>query len=244
MIDTSAIPAVEITLWSLVAFSLATWTLIFVKIWQYWQLGRQNKHFSLQFWAAPNLKEAANSVEGASGSLQRLAALGFTALSEPIQDNPDLEHSWDRQERLERNLRQQIQKEHRTLESGLTLLASIGSTAPFVGLFGTLWGIMHAMTDIGKHGSATIDVVAGPIGEALIATGLGIAVAVPAVLAYNFFIRRLKLISADLDDFASDLINLAQRNSFRLQLATPPASSTSSKVVELQRNGNGREVTA
>ncbi|WP_269533241.1 MotA/TolQ/ExbB proton channel family protein [Chitinimonas sp. BJYL2] len=238
MIDTSQIPAVEITLWSLVGFSVATWLLIFIKGWQFGQLGRQNKRFSKQFWGAANLREAASSVEDQQGSLQRLAALGFKALSEPSHGE-DLEHSWDRQERLERYLRQQIQKEYRTLESGLTLLASIGSTAPFVGLFGTVWGIINAMTDIGRLGSATIDVVAGPIGEALIATGIGIAVAVPAVLAYNFFVRRLKLISADLDDFASDFLNLAQRSGFRLP---QPAAQADNKVVGLARSP--REVTA
>ena len=95
------------------------------------------------------------------------------------------------------------------------VLASIGSTAPFVGLFGTVWGIMHALTNISKLGSASLDVVAGPIGEALIATAIGIAVAVPAVLAYNFFLRRLKTSSNNLDDFAEDFITLSRRASIK-----------------------------
>ncbi len=109
---------------------------------------------------------------------------------------------------LERSLRQQISKERKNLESGLSLLASIGSTAPFVGLFGTVWGIMHALQGISQAKSASIDVVAGPIGEALIATAIGIAVAIPAVLAYNFFLRRIKLCEADLEYFATDFLNL------------------------------------
>lgn len=112
-------------------------------------------------------------------------------------------------------MRQQIQKERVLRESGLVVLASIGSTAPFVGLFGTVWGIMHALTDITKLGSASLEVVAGPIGEALIATAIGIGVAVPAVLAYNFFLRRLKTSSNNLDDFAADLIKVSGRNSFK-----------------------------
>jgi biopolymer transport protein ExbB len=90
------------------------------------------------------------------------------------------------------------------------VLASVGSTAPFVGLFGTVWGIMSAMKDISRLGNASIDVVAGPIGEALLATGVGIAVAIPAVLAFNYFVRRVKSVVADLDDFANDFLNLAQ----------------------------------
>ena len=90
----------------------------------------------------------------------------------------------------------------------------MGSTAPFVGLFGTVWGIMTAMHDISKNASASIDVVAGPIGEALIATGIGIAVAIPAVLGYNYFLRRLKSVIADYDDFVHDFLNLAQRAHF------------------------------
>jgi biopolymer transport protein ExbB len=100
----------------------------------------------------------------------------------------------------------------------LAILASIGSTAPFVGLFGTVWGILHALVDIGRTGSASLEVVAGPIGEALIATGLGIGVAVPAVLAYNFFVRRLKISAAYLDDFATDYIKITRKAAFRLKV--------------------------
>lgn len=99
------------------------------------------------------------------------------------------------------------------------MLASIGSTAPFVGLFGTVFGIIHALTAITHSASASIDVVAGPIGEALVATGIGIAVAVPAVLAYNFFVRRVKAASADLDAFATDFVTLAQKAGFRVPAA-------------------------
>ena len=95
------------------------------------------------------------------------------------------------------------------MESGLTLLASIGSTAPFVGLFGTVLGIMHAMHQITESGSTSLDVVAGPIGDALVATAIGIAVAVPAVLAYNFFLRRVKLQRAGLENFVTSFMHAA-----------------------------------
>ena len=103
---------------------------------------------------------------------------------------------------------------HAKLKKGLGGLATIGSTAPFVGLFGTVLGIIHALQRIGVSGSASLDVVAGPIGEALIATGIGIAVAVPAVLAYNYFLRRIKSRLADLEDFANTFVNNAIKSVF------------------------------
>lgn len=110
---------------------------------------------------------------------------------------------------LELRLKQQIQRERRRTERGLAVLATIGSTSPFVGLFGTVWGIMGALGQIGSTGAAGLEVVAGPIGEALVATGFGIAVAVPAVIAFNFFVRGLKGQAADLEDFAHSIVALA-----------------------------------
>jgi biopolymer transport protein ExbB len=220
---------VEGTLWSLVAFSVVTWTLIVVKGVQHFRLTRQNKRYLSLFWGAKDLQSAGRLGESAAGPAARLADAGLRALSETAHGIHDLEHSGDRQDVLERHLRQQIHKERRALESGLAVLASVGSTAPFVGLFGTVWGIMQALSSIGATGSASLDVVAGPIGEALLATGVGIAVAVPAVLAYNFFARRHKIVWADLDDFAADFINLAQRAAFRIDPAAPAVSSAAIK---------------
>ena len=199
----------------LVIFSLVTWALLLGKTFQHWRLTRQNRRYATQFWAARDLKNALH-LPNSEGSLARLTDAGAQALAAP-HDSPDLGHSWNRQDLLERSLRQQIHKERRRLESGMILLASIGSTAPFIGLFGTVFGIIHALSAISQAKSASIAVVAGPIGEALVATGVGIAVAVPAVLAYNFFGRRLKLVIADLEEFAVDFLNLSQRNAFRLQ---------------------------
>lgn len=205
---------VQGALYALVLFSVTTWILIFAKGFQHWRVGRRDRAFAARFWAAKSL-DAAASLGDADSPKARLAASAFDALGADGAVS-DLEHSWDRKELLERHLRQQIQKEYQALESGLAVLASIGSTAPFVGLFGTVFGIIHALAAIGKSASASIDVVAGPIGEALIATGIGIAVAVPAVLAYNFYVRRLKVTAADLDNYATDFVNLAQKNGFRV----------------------------
>lgn len=222
MIDASSLPAVEATLWTLGAFSVATWGLIGIKAVQHTRVKRGNRRYAKAFGGSPNLSAAAE-IKDVEAPLSRLASAGFNVLRSPGSHEHDLEHAWDRHEQLERNLRQHIQKERRGLESGLAVLGSVGSTAPFVGLFGTVWGIMTAMKDISRIGNASIDVVAGPIGEALIATGIGIAVAIPAVLAYNFFLRRLKSVTADLDDFAHDFVNLAQRTHYRVDRIRPVA---------------------
>jgi biopolymer transport protein ExbB len=146
-----------------------------------------------------------------------VAQAGYAAIQ--VGEAPqaaDLSQAINHQDRLERALRQQIVRERRSLETGLAVVASIGSTSPFIGLFGTVWGIMEALKGISAAGSAILETVAGPIGAALVATGVGIAVAVPAVLVYNYFLRRLKLTAADLDDFAHDFYSLAQKSSFRV----------------------------
>ena len=209
--------AVAATLWLLAAFSFATWVLILAKGTQFIRAGGGNRRYATAFRAAPNLQSAAEVPDNRS-AYSRLAAVGFGVLRHaPPSDGGSDEHAFDRHELLERNLKQQVLRERRTLEGGLAVLASVGSTAPFVGLFGTVWGIMSAMKDISRIGNASIDVVAGPIGEALLATGIGIAVAIPAVLAFNFFVRRVKSVTADLDDFANDFLNLAQHAVLRAE---------------------------
>jgi len=236
MINTTAIPAVAVTLWTLGAFSVATWALILLKAVQLARNGHGNRRFGKLFWSAPNLQAAAElSADKAvsSSALGRIAIAGFGALNATSHhEEYDLQHSWDRHEQLQRNLAQQLKRERRTLDAGLAVLASIGSTAPFVGLFGTVWGIMSAMHDISKNGSASIDVVAGPIGEALIATGIGIAVAIPAVLAYNFFLRRLKSTLGGYEDFAHDFLNLAQRATFRIERSVRPVDDPRAPIRE------------
>jgi biopolymer transport protein ExbB len=203
-------------LWALVLFSVLSWAILLIKSAQYMRQKNQNRQFSKVFWTAPDLLTAAEHASQYAGSLARIANSGFEAMS--VDDNPrttqQLAHTINRSDRLERNLRQQIQRERRALEAGQAILASIGSTAPFIGLFGTVWGIMEALQSIGASGSASLETVAGPIGHALIATAVGIAAAVPAVLIYNFFLRRLKSAVADMDDFAHDFDALAQRSAF------------------------------
>ncbi|MCF5227367.1 MotA/TolQ/ExbB proton channel family protein, partial [Pseudomonas syringae] len=174
-------------IWLLVIFSVATWGLALLKGVQFSRLKAQDRKFHKQFWAASSLDSAAQLAQEQPGAAARVALAGYAAIQVPdgAQAN-DLSQSINHQDRLERALRQQIVRERRSLETGLAILASIGSTSPFIGLFGTVWGIMSALKGISAAGSASLETVAGPIGAALVATGVGIAVAVPAVLVYNY----------------------------------------------------------
>lgn len=208
---------VSFTLWVLVAFSVVAWSIIFFKAWEQWRVQRANRLYSRAFWDAPNL-DAAADLEGPRGPFARIAQTGFEVLRDGHPEGAsNLYSSGDRQDILERSFRQRIQQERHRIEQGLTVLASIGSTSPFIGLFGTVWGIMHALQDISKAGSASLEVVAAPIGEALIATAIGIATAIPAVLAYNFFLRRVKLSQAELENFATDFLHLVMKAGFVLK---------------------------
>jgi len=204
-------------IWLLIVFSIATWALALIKVVQFARLKNQDKRFHKQFWAASSLDAAAEPSHELPGPAARVAQSGYAAIAvgEPAHAS-DLSQAINHQDRLERALRQQIVRERRSLETGLAVVASIGSTSPFIGLFGTVWGIMEALKGISAAGSASLETVAGPIGAALVATGVGIAVAVPAVLVYNYFLRRLKLTAADLDDFAHDFYSLAQKSAFRV----------------------------
>ncbi|MBK4991605.1 MULTISPECIES: MotA/TolQ/ExbB proton channel family protein [unclassified Pseudomonas] len=203
-------------IWLLVGFSVVTWGLALVKTLQFVRLKNQDKRFHQQFWAASSLDSAAELSHELPGPAARVAQSGYAAIAVGDAQASDLSHAINHQDRLERALRQQIVRERRSLETGLAVVASIGSTSPFIGLFGTVWGIMEALKGISAAGSASLETVAGPIGAALVATGVGIAVAVPAVLVYNYFLRRLKLTAADLDDFAHDFYSLAQKSAFRV----------------------------
>jgi len=202
---------IDATLYTLLIFSVTTWTIIFFKIWQFFYNRRCNERFESAFWQLPDLKQVKMlPTELAKGSQARLAYEGLAWLEEHQQSaGKTLKHSGDSAELLEQALRVSVQQEQHTMESGLTLLASIGSTAPFVGLFGTVLGIMNAMHDITESGSTSLDVVAGPIGDALVATAIGIAVAVPAVLAYNFFLRRMKVQRTRLENFVASFLSVA-----------------------------------
>jgi biopolymer transport protein ExbB len=160
------------------------------------------------FWETQNAQDSIRYMEEQSSSepFSKIALdAAQAAAHHQRHEGSRLVESLNRSEFVDRALRQAVTRESMRLESGLTVLATVGATAPFVGLLGTVWGIYHALIKIGATGNASIDAVAGPVGEALIMTAFGLFVAIPAVLAYNFFNRTNRLTNNQFDTFAHDL---------------------------------------
>jgi biopolymer transport protein ExbB len=184
----------------LVIMSAGSWYVLFVKLFEQQKIINQGKRARSSFWQSANLREGANKLEKNS-AYRQIVDDGILALEQHDKlTDPTDQHEW----MLNSLARSQGAIASR-LSTGLAFLATVGSTAPFVGLFGTVVGIYRALIKIGASGSASIDTVAGPVGEALIMTALGLAVAVPAVLAYNWLMRRNKSIVEELAKFANDL---------------------------------------
>ena len=195
-------------LWMLVLMSVATWYLIVQKSVANWRMKHRRQDFLAMFWDAPDLESVTAYVRG-KGVRDPFSHLTHHGLKAEEQyrnrTGQRLIETAPPDEFLTRALRRAIEQDTARLEHGLTVLASVASSAPFVGLFGTVWGIYHALLAIGMSGQGTLDKVAGPVGEALIMTAMGLAVAIPAVLAYNFFSRTNRLVLSELDGFAHDL---------------------------------------
>lgn len=192
----------------LLVMSIACWYYILSKAWSAWRIRRSAGALE-GFWKATTLDDAIAFLNSADSEkvFYPLAAKGVEASLIRAQADAanSLNATIDPGELITRTLRQEINRVSARLESGLTLLASVGSTAPFIGLFGTVWGIYHALTAVAFAGIMQIDKVAGPVGEALIMTAMGLLVAIPAVLAYNAFTRVNRITLAELDAFAHDL---------------------------------------
>jgi biopolymer transport protein ExbB len=194
--------------WLLLAMSVVSWYFILAKTWSAWRMRRSAGSALDRFWAARSLPEAIETLrrEDPEQVFAPIAEKAHRAVQ--MQSDASLAASVDRNELVTRVLRQEMTQTSARLESGLTFLASVGSTAPFIGLFGTVWGIYHALIQIASSGQVMIDKVAGPVGEALVMTAAGLAVAIPAVLAYNAFTRINRVMLAELDGFAHDLLAL------------------------------------
>ena len=188
----------------LLAMSVASWVVI---LWKAWLLQRATgdvARSTAAFWQSASVDEA--SVKVAAFDRERLV-LPLIAATD-IKAGQTLASTGDKSQQLTRVLRDALHAVLNKLQFGQVLLATVGSTAPFVGLLGTVWGIYHALIGIAGAGQITIDKVSGPVGEALIMTAAGLAVAIPAVLAYNIFGRSIGRIEADLEGFARDLREL------------------------------------
>lgn len=195
----------------LLALSVASWYLILTKSISNFVTARRAEAFLKRFWSATSLQEVNSTLKESPGdnAFAQLAQLAVGAAADSEKHGlQKLAAAGGASEFLTRVLRNGLDQEATRVENGLTVIASAGSAAPYIGLFGTVWAIYHALVQIGLSGQGTLDKVAGPVGEALIMTALGLAVAIPAVLAYNAFVRRNRIWLARLDAFAHDLFVL------------------------------------
>ncbi len=192
------------TLIIMVIMSMASWYIIFTKLFEQRKLMKSAEAAAKTFWTAGSVKAGIGSLD--EGSAFRFIAESGVNASEhhegTLVEKIDL-HTW-----VSMSVQRAMDNINSRLQDGLAVLATVGSTAPFVGLFGTVWGIYHALTAIGISGQASIDKVAGPVGEALIMTAFGLAVAVPAVMGYNWLIRRNKMAMERVRAFGGDVHNV------------------------------------
>ncbi|RRS03171.1 MotA/TolQ/ExbB proton channel family protein [Aquabacterium soli] len=189
------------TLLILVIFSIGSWYILVTKLYESLKLSREAKDARKNFFKAANLQEGAGKLKEGS-AFRFVAESGITASN---HHEGELTEHIDRNTWITTSVQRSVDEVQARLQSGLAFLATVGSTAPFIGLFGTVWGIYHALTAIGIAGQASIDKVAGPVGEALIMTAIGLAVAVPAVLGYNWLVRRNKVTLDAVRGFGADL---------------------------------------
>jgi biopolymer transport protein ExbB len=216
----------------LVIMSAASWYIMFTKLIEQQKILNQARRVRAGFWGAPTVKEGANKLDRNS-AYRQIVDDGLRAQDEHTKlIDPVDQHEW-----LGQSLSRSQAAINSKLGNGLAVLATVGSTAPFIGLFGTVIGIYRALIKIGAAGQASIDAVAGPVGEALIMTALGLAVAVPAVLGYNWLIRRNKVVSEQIGNFSNDLHGyLVSNGAVRPQLTavktapTPPLKTGSAAV--------------
>jgi biopolymer transport protein ExbB len=194
----------------MVVMSAGTWYLLVVKALDQSRMIKQGRSAAEKFWAAATVQDGAEMLDVSSPyRFMAEAALEATRKHKGLLGHIAL-HEW-----IHLSIQRALDRVNSRLQGGLSFLATVGSTAPFVGLFGTVWGIYHALTAIGVAGQASIDKVAGPVGEALIMTAIGLAVAVPAVLSYNWLLRRNKMVLDEIRSFSADLhaVVLAQSGS-------------------------------
>jgi biopolymer transport protein ExbB len=216
----------RITLGILIIMSMGSWYVICTKVYEQAKMGAQARAAEKSFWTAPSVRQGAAGLK--EGSPYRyIAESGLEATSKHV----GLQGSVDVNTWITMSIQRAIDNVQSRTQDGLAFLATVGSTAPFVGLFGTVWGIYHALTAIGIAGQASIDKVAGPVGEALIMTALGLAVAVPAVLGYNWLIRRNKSAMDQVRSFGADLHAVLLSAPKTTSAATPsPAIPSSARA--------------
>jgi biopolymer transport protein ExbB len=206
------------TLIILVIMSMGSWYIMFVKVYEQMKLFKQAKEVQSKFWSAASVQEGVGNLKEGS-PFRYIAESGIKSTTHhegKLLEQIDL-NTW-----VTMSIQRAVENVSSRMQDGLAFLATVGSTAPFVGLFGTVWGIYHALTAIGIAGQASIDKVAGPVGEALIMTAFGLAVAVPAVLGYNWLVRRNKVAMEYLRTFSADLHMVLMSGALK-KVGTTPA---------------------
>ena len=184
----------------LLIMSVGSWYIMVVKVLEQAKIGRQARAAAKDFWSADTVQQGAEALE--ANSPFRFIA---DAATHAIKKHEGLMGHIPLNDWVSMGIQRAVDRVQSNTQGGLAFLATVGSTAPFVGLFGTVWGIYHALTAIGISGQASIDKVAGPVGEALIMTALGLAVAIPAVLGYNWLARRNKAVMDEVREFSDEL---------------------------------------
>ena len=209
----------------LIVMSIISWVLILYKGAIAWSRSRRSREFLQFFWNTTSLESVTSEIQthGARCPFSHLTSHAIHAQDHHARYGASkLSEAGTSQEFLTRTMKKVIDEETARLENGLVVLATIGATAPFVGLFGTVWGVYHALIAIGMSGAGTLDKVAGPVGEALIMTGLGLAVAIPAVMGYNWLSRSNRVVLSKLDAFAYELLTFLSTG----QMMTVKTTST------------------
>ena len=215
-------PMGQLVMLTLLIFSLASWSIIFMKTRLFKKVATETDAFLEAFWTSKTLKDADDSARRFPLSPEAAVfSAGFSELQkinkirsskDQNTNNESLEMQLATMDNLKRAIRKAESQEVADLGKSLPFLATTGSAAPFIGLFGTVWGIMASFHDIGMRGSASLAVVAPGISEALVATAAGLAAAIPAVIAYNYFANRLGDIENEIQNFSTDFLNLVERD--------------------------------
>jgi biopolymer transport protein TolQ len=219
---------VQLVLLILVLFSISSWAIILIKYMYIKRALRQSEHFTNYFWKSRDFSDAYSKAKELEGSpIARIFRIGFVELKKLSQSGvPVASQASDSDEfsigarfagtdNVKRALRQAINTEISRLSQLVPFLATTGNTTPFIGLFGTVWGIMNSFHGIGLKGSATLAVVAPGISEALVATAAGLAAAIPAVIAFNYFTQKIRTIETELHSFSTDFLNIVERDILR-----------------------------
>ena len=233
-------PMVQFVMLLLLFFSIMSWAIILIKYRYIRKAFRESAEFTEFFWKSRDLSNAFAKAKQLHGSpLARIFRIGYEELKQtsqsaappgqprPAEKKPDgsqnmaLDTRFTGTDNVQRALRRAIATEMTRMTQMVPFLATTGNTAPFIGLFGTVWGIMNSFVGIGQMGSANLAVVAPGISEALVATAAGLAAAIPAVIAFNFFMSKIRVVESELQSFSADFLNIIERDILRIERRRP-----------------------